>query len=272
MNEYKTSLRRKIIHQGIVKRVESHAPFGKEMQCAVVILNNGLKGLIHEDQFDKQKYRSLVGFLGHKIDFMVLDVAKSGMDPKTVQVFNEESGIVLLSRVQALEELQEDFWENADVDHVCTGTVSGFEEERLYILVKGVTCILPIKDYEYDWTPSAKNLVPLGSEITVKIKEINKEKERVIVSRKELMEDPWLRAREIFRIGDYASGEITGIDEKIGIFIKLAPGIESLAWFPPKIPSHKDLIGMIVSVKIKSVNPEERKIRSTIVHFPHVLY
>lgn len=275
MNEYKTSLRRKLIHQGIVTRIENHNPFGKSMQCAIIQLNNGLKGLIHEDQFDKQKFRSLVGFLDHKIDFMVLDVSRlseTGIDANKVKVFDEETGIVLLSRVQALEELEEDFWETADVDHVCTGTVSGFEDQRLYLLVKGVTCILPIKDYEYDWTPSAKNLIPLGTEITAKIKEINKEKKRVILSRKELMEDPWLRVREEFKIGDYAAGKITAIDEKHGIFIKLAPGIESLAWFPPKIPSQRDLIGMTVSIKIKNVDPEKRRIRSQIVNFPHVLY
>ncbi len=272
MLEYKTSLRRKTIHQGIVKKIENHSPFGELMPCAIVELNNGLKGMIHEGEFDTHKYRSLVGFLDHKIDYMVLDVAKQGMDPKKVQVFDEEKGIVLLSRVQALEELQEDFWENAEVDHVCTGLVSGFEEERLYILVKGVTCILPIKDYEYDWTPSAKNLIPLGSELTVKIKEINKEKKRVIVSRKELMEDPWLRVREEFRINDFTTGIITGIDEKHGIFVKLAPAVESLAWFPKRIPSHKDLLGMTVSVQIKTVKPEERRIRTSIVSFPHMLY
>lgn len=272
MNEYKTSLRRKTIHQGVVTRVENHNPFGKPMQCAVVYLNNGLKGLIHEDQFDKQKFRSLVGFLDHKIDFMVFDVTKCGLDPKEVKVFDEDNGVVLLSRVQALEELEDDFWNEADINHICTGTVSGFEDQRLYLLVKGVTCILPIKDYEYDWTPSAKNLIPLGTEITAKITEINKEKRRVVVSRKELMEDPWLRVREEFRIGDFATGVITSISERNGIFIKLVPGVESLAWFPPKIPSHKELVGMKVSVKIKSVNPTERKIRTEIVNFPHVLY
>lgn len=47
--------------------------------------------------------------MDHKIDYMVLDVTKQGLDPNIVNVFDEEKGIVLLSRVQALEELQEDF-------------------------------------------------------------------------------------------------------------------------------------------------------------------
>ncbi|MDH6374267.1 small subunit ribosomal protein S1 [Paenibacillus sp. PastF-3] len=272
MLEYKTSLRRKMIHQGVVKSIETHSPFGEPMQCAIIELKNGLKGMIHENQFDKHKFRSLVGFLDHKIDYMVLDVTKQGLDPKIVNVFDEEKGIILLSRIQALEELQEDFWENVEVNHVCPAVVSGFEEERFYVMIKGVSCVLPIRDYEYDWTPSARNVIPLGSEITVKIKEIDHEKKRVIVSRKELMEDPWTHVHENFRVNDFHTGVITSVVENIGIFVKLAPGIESLAWFPNRVPSHGDLVGMTVSVMIKNVQASGKRIRSKIIKFPHHLY
>ncbi|CAH8721289.1 30S ribosomal protein S1 [Bacillus cereus] len=272
MQEYVTSLKRNKIHQGVVVGVETHAPFGEKMQCAVVELKNGLKGLIYEGQFDTHKYRSLVGFIDHTIDFMVLDVSKQGLDPEKVNVFDEEKGIVLLSRVQALEELQEEFWETADVDHVCTGHVSGFEDERLYILVQGVVCVLPIQDYEYDWTPSGRNLIPLGTKLTVKIKKIDRAAKQVRVTRKELLEDPWLRVREKFNVGDSYRGVITGAVENKGIFVKLAPGIESLAWFPERVPSHGELMGKTVAVKIKNINPEGKRMRTKIVNFPHELY
>lgn len=272
MQEYKTSLRRKQIHQGVVVGVETHTPLGKKMQCAIVELNNGLKGMIHEEQFDTHKFRSLVGFIDHKIDYMILDVAKQGMDPKSVKVFDEEKGIVLLSRVQAIEELQEEFWETADVDHICTGFVSGFEDERLYVMVKGVVCVLPIQDYEYDWTESGRNLIPLGTQLTVKIKKIDREAKQVRVTRKELLEDPWKRARENFKIGDSYRGIITSVVENVGIFVKLAPGVESLAWFPDRVPSHGQLIGKPVAVRIRLVEPENKRIRSKIVNFPHEIY
>lgn len=272
MNEYKKSLRNSIIQQGVVAGIEVHRPFGEKMECAIIHLNNGLKGLIHGHQFDKQKYRSLIGFIDHKIDYMVLDVKKQGLDPNLYQVFDEEKGIVLLSRVQALAELQEDFWETAEEEQVCTGTVSGFENERLYVLVQGVDCVLPIQDYEYDWTPSARNLLPLGSEITVKIKKINQEKKQVTLTRKELLEDPWNRIHDTYGVGNSYSGTITGVVDGVGIFIKLKPGVESLAWFPNKVPSHGELLGKRVTVMIKNINVEGRRIRSKILKFPHDVY
>ncbi|WP_253298006.1 30S ribosomal protein S1 [Paenibacillus sp. MSJ-34] len=272
MQEYRTSLRRKQIHQGVVTGVEVHEPHGKKMQCALVRLNNGLKGLIYEDQFDRHKFRSLVGFIDHTIDFMVLDVQKLGLDPEKVQVFDEEKGIVLLSRIQALDELQEEFWETAQEDHVVTGTVSGWEDERLYLLVKGVSCVLAIQDYEYDWTPTARNLVPLGTSLTVKIKKIDREKKQVRVSRKELLEDPWNRVRDNYGVNNYYSGVVTSVVENVGIFVKLQPGVEALCWFPPKSPPHGTLVGKSVSLRIKNIDQEKRRIRARIIKFPHLIY
>ncbi len=274
MQEYKTSLRRKQIHQGLVIGVENHTPFGKNMQCALVKLNNGLKGLIYEDQFDRHKYRSLVGFIDHYIDFMVLDVSKLGKDAESVKVFDEEKGIVLLSRIQALDELQEEFWETADVNHIVTGTVSGFENERLYVRVKGVVCVLPIQDYEYDWTPSGRNLIPLGTELTVKITHIDREKKQVRISRKELLEDPWERVHEKFGVENFYKGVVTSVVENVGVFVKLEPGVEALAWFPEqrKIPRDGVILGKTCTVRIKNVNPKARRIATKIVAFPHELH
>ncbi|MDN4067564.1 30S ribosomal protein S1 [Paenibacillus vini] len=271
MQFYRTSLRRKKIHQGLITSVETHEPFGKSMQVAIIELEGGLKGMIHADQFDTHKYNSLVGFIDHKVDFMVLDVTRQNLNPKEYKVFDEKEGMVLLSRVQALEDLEEDFWETADVDHVCPAVVSGFEHERLYVRVKGVTCILPVQDYEYDWTPSARNILPLGAEITVKIKKMNRDKKFVQVTRKELLEDPWKRAHENFKIKDHYRGVITGVLPNTGIFVKLAPGIEALVWFPDRLPSHGSLIGKTVAVQIRAVIPEKKRIRCKIVNFPHEL-
>jgi small subunit ribosomal protein S1 len=269
--EYKTSARRKMIHQGVVSGIENHAPFGKNMQCATVNLTNGLKGLIYEDQFDRKSFRSLVGFLDHTIDFMVLDVAKLGYDAAKLKVFDEEKGIVLLSRIQALDELQEEFWETADINHVVNGKVSGFEEERLYMLIKGVSCVMPIQDYEHVWTVSGKGLIPVGTELTVKITSIDREKKQVRVSRKELLEDPWTRVHDKFGVDNWYPGTITSVVQNVGIFVKIAPAIEALAWFPPahKLPKDGILVGKKCSIRIKNINADKRRIASRIVDFPH---
>lgn len=271
IQEYKNSLRRGQIHQGLIVGIENHAPFGEKMQCAVIQLNNGLKGLIYENQFDRRKYRSLVGFNDHIVDFMVLDIKKLGKDAEKLQVFDEEEGIVLLSRVQALDELQDEFWSTADVDHIATGQVSGFENERLYIRIKGVNCVLPIQDYEYDWTESGRNLVPLGTELTVKITHIDRVKKQVRVSRKELLEDPWDRVNKKFGVENFYPGTITSVVQNVGVFVKLEPGVEALAWFPKKMPKDGVLEGKKCTVIIKNVKKEQRKIAARIIGFPHDL-
>lgn len=268
MQKYRTALRRGTLFQGEVFSVETHTVFGKEMKCACIDLgNDDIKGIIYEEHFDHHKYRTLVGFIGHTVDYKVLDTSKLEL-PEELQVIDEENSIVLLSRIQALEELQEEFWETAKEDHVVTGKVSGYEEQRMYLLVKGVTCVLPVGDIEYDWTETAAKRFPLGSELTVKVTRIDWENKYVYVSRKETLQDPFERIYENFHVGDFYKGVVTDVVENVGVFIKLKPGIESLAWFPRKGPDLREqMIGESVSVRIKSIKKEKRQIKSTIVNF-----
>lgn len=271
---YEKALKRGEILQGRINAIEEHAPFGQKMSCAIIELENGLKGLIHESQFDTHKYRSLVGFIDHTIDFMVLDVRKQNLDPEQYNVFNHEENIVLLSRIQALEELETEFWNIPDdklIDHVVNGRVSGFQDRALFVDVSGVTCRMKIQDYEYGWTDSMLKKLPLGAPITAKIIDFNREKKTVELSRKELLEDPWERIHTHYGVGNFYSGIVTAEVPNVGVFIRLRAGIETLSWWPDRRPEGP-LVGKSVTVGIKSIKQKERRISSRITNFPHEVY
>lgn len=273
MARYEKALKHKEILSGRVNSIEEHMPFGHKMSCAIVELEHGLKGMIYESQFDTQQYRSLVGFVDHTIDFMVLDVNQAGLDTH-LQVFDKANGIVLLSRTQALEVLRENFWSLPDeelIDHVVIGTVSGFEDRALYLTVNGVDCHLNKKDYDYDWNESMRKKLPLGAKVTVKIKEIDREKGYVHVSRKELMENPWDRVHETFGVGNFYSGVIVNEVQGTGLFVKVKAGIHALCWFPKRKPEGP-LLGKSVTVRIKSIHKDNQRMAGNIVSFPHEVY
>lgn len=273
MAKYEKALKHKEILSGRISSVEEHAPFGKKMACAIVELDHDLKGMIYESQFDTQQYRSLVGFVDHTIDFMVLDVTQHGLSDD-LQVFDKENGIVLLSRVQALETMRESFWSMPDeelIDHVTHGTVSGFEDRAMYIHVNGVDCFLAKKDFDYEWNESMRKKLPLGAKVTVKITEIDRAKNRVVVSRKELMENPWNRVHENFGVGNFHSGTVVNVVQNIGVFVRMKAGIHALCWFPRRMPEGS-LLGKSVTVRLKSINKEGQRMAGDIVHFPHEVY
>ncbi|ALS10046.1 hypothetical protein ABE82_26960 (plasmid) [Paenibacillus peoriae] len=272
--KYEKALQWGEVLNGRIDSIEVHAPFGQQMSCAMVELENGLKGLIYESEFDTHKYRSLVGFIDHTIDFKVLDVQKRGLDPAQYNVFDRENNIVLLSRIQALEEQRNDFWALPDeqmLDRVVEGRVSGFQDKALYIDVSGVTCRMKIQDYEYGWTDSMLKKLPLGAKVVAKIISFNRKKQIIELSRKELLEDPWENVHLHYGVGNFHTGVITNVVPFVGIFIRLRAGIETMAWFPKRMPEG-NLIGKTVGVYIQSIKKEERRIKSRITNFPHEVY
>lgn len=272
--KYEKALKWGEVLNGRIDSIEVHAPFGQQMSCALVELENGLKGLIYESEFDTHKYRSLVGFIDHTIDFNVLDVEKRGLDPAQHNVFDRENKIVLLSRIQALEVQRNDFWALPDeqmVDRVVEGRVSGFQDKALFIDVSGVTCRMRIQDYEYGWTDSMLKKLPLGAKVVAKIISFNRKKQIVELSRKELLEDPWENVHLHYGVGNFHTGVITNVVPFVGIFIRLRAGIETMAWFPKRMPEG-NLVGKTVGVYIQSIKKEERRIKSRITNFPHEVY
>ncbi|MCC3379286.1 30S ribosomal protein S1 [Paenibacillus farraposensis] len=272
--KYEKALQWGEVLNGRITAIEEHAPFDQKMSCAVVELENGLKGIIHESQFDTHKYRSLVGFIDHTIDFMVLDVKKQGLDSAHFNVFDRENNVVLLSRTQALEEQRNDFWNLPDekmLDRVVEGRVSGFQDKALYIDVSGVTCRMKIQDYEYGWTDTMLKKLPLGAKVVAKIIDFNRKKQIVELSRKELLEDPWENVHLHYGVGNIYTGVVTAEVPFVGIFIRLRAGIETLAWFPKRRPEG-NIVGKSVGVYIQSIKKEERRIKSRITNFPHEVY
>ena len=70
-------------------------------------------------------------------------------------------------------------------------------------------------------------MLKTGQEVTVKVLDINKEKERVSLGLKQLQSNPWDKIEERFPIGKRVKGKITNL-VPYGAFVELEEGVEGL--------------------------------------------
>jgi ribosomal protein S1 len=84
----------------------------------------------------------------------------------------------------------------------------------------------------------------VGDEIKVKVVGIDKEKERISLSRKVLLPNPWLKLIEKYHVGDLVEGRVVSVLD-FGAFVELEPGVQGLV--------HISEIGYMDSVDPKSV-------------------
>ncbi|MGL5956917.1 MAG: S1 RNA-binding domain-containing protein [Brevinema sp.] len=90
----------------------------------------------------------------------------------------------------------------------------------------GVEMILPVS--EMSWVNrDPKQLLNLGDRLEVKIKELDHEKQRISVSLRDLLENPWSNAEVNYALKTIHQGKVTSITE-FGIFVVFEDGIQGL--------------------------------------------
>jgi ribosomal protein S1 len=67
----------------------------------------------------------------------------------------------------------------------------------------------------------------VGDEVEVYVLNVDRERERIALSRKRLLPDPWQRVTEDLHEGEVVEGTVTGVVE-FGAFVDLGEGVEGL--------------------------------------------
>jgi len=108
-----------------------------------------------------------------------------------------------------------------------------------------------------------------GQDIEVKIIGLDKEKEKVSLSRKELLPDPWHTLVAKYKVNDVVNGKVLRT-VPFGAFVELEPGVEGLVHISQLASHHvaktEDVVksGDEVKVKIIKIDEEAKKISLSI--------
>ena len=123
----------------------------------------------------------------------------------------------------------------------------------------GISGLLYIEDISVSRIKSPYERFSLGQEIQVMVKNIDKEKNRVSFTYKELL-GTWEENIKNFKQGTVVHGIARDAEKSHnGIFIELAPNLVGLAEYKENIEYGQD-----VDVYIKKIVPEKKKIKLVI--------
>ena len=115
------------------------------------------------------------------------------------------------------------------LDDVVKGTVTSLTSYGAFVRVfDGVEGLLHISDIS--WTKNVKNpseLLKKGQQIEVKIIKIDEESKKINLSLKHLLENPWDKVEQKYKLGSKIVGKIKNI-AAFGVFIELEEGIDAL--------------------------------------------
>ena len=135
-----------------------------------------------------------------------------------------------------------------------------------FVEVNGFKALLPISEISRERVADIADVLSVGDEFEVLVLKADWERERLSVSRKALLADPWDSAAEKYPEGTKINGKIARISN-FGIFIELESGLDGLVHIselenikPGTNIQKLYKIGDKMSVIVKEVNQDARRI------------
>lgn len=169
----------------------------------------------------------------------------------------------LLTKEKASKELEA--WDSFEVGQTHDGVVRRLTNFGAFIEVNGVDGLLHVSELSWGRVDKPSDVLTVNEKVQVYLLDVNKEKKKLSLSIKKLVENPWSAVIEKYPVGTIVLGKIVRF-AAFGAFIELEPGVDGLVHISEV--SHKRIekvsdvfeLGETVKAKILNVNFDAKKI------------
>lgn len=110
---------------------------------------------------------------------------------------------------------------------VVRGVISGWRDFGAFVDLGGADGLIHVSELAWHRVEHPREVVSMGEELDVYVLKIDRERERISLSRKKLLPNPWTTVEEKYAVGDLVEGRIIRIVD-YGAFVEVEPGIEGL--------------------------------------------
>lgn len=195
--------------------------------------------------------------IGTRLAFRISEYAENGRN-------------IVVSRRALLEEelrqLKEDAQAGISEGMTVSGTVISLQDYGAFVDIGGIEGLLPISEIGWSRVKDVRDVLSVGQQLKVVVKSIDREKDRISLSLKDTLSDPWEQVSANFPEGSFHSGTVARLDT-FGAFVTLSDGVDGLLHISKlgagkRINHPRDVVkeGEQLEVKIESIDRDNRRI------------
>lgn len=225
-----------------------------------LIVDIGLRGFLPASLVDMRRVRDLDPFIGETITAKVIELDRA------------RNNVVLSRRAHledALAEERTEFMDNLAEGEVREGTISSVVNFGAFVDLGGMDGLVHVSELSWQHVNHPGELVKVGDKVTVKVLEVDRDRERISLSMRQTSDDPWDVFAGEHEVGDVVEGTVTKT-VPFGAFVSVAEGVEGLvhvseiAIHRVESPELELSIGQKVNVKITEKEDERRRVSLSI--------
>jgi small subunit ribosomal protein S1 len=225
-----------------------------------LIVDIGLRGFLPASLVDLRRVRDLHPYVGETIEAKVIELDKNRNN-------------VVLSRRAYLEEAQAEqrqaFLSDLQPGDVRRGVVSSVVNFGAFVDLGGMDGLVHVSELSWQHVSHPGEVVSVGDEVSVRVLEVDRDRERISLSIRQTREDPWEEFSRDVQIGQIIDGAVTKT-VPFGAFVSVGEGVEGLvhvseiAMHHVESPELELSIGQQVRVKVTEIDADRRRVSLSI--------
>ncbi len=187
-----------------------------------------------------------------------------------ITLFENNGRNVVLSARAILEEEQalkkEALKDNLEEGQVIEGEITSLQKFGAFVDIGGVDGLIPISEISWSRVEKIEDYLQVGQNVAVVIIKMDWEKDRISLSLKETLDDPWDNVQKQFNEGTNHVGQVVRLAQ-FGAFVTLAPGVDGLIHISKlgsgrKLHHPREILeeGQNIEVTIESIDNVEKRI------------
>ena len=216
--------------QRLWNELAEHLSEGTTLLARIVVRNrgglevdyHGIRGFVPLSHLAPQSpdgaERDLDARIGQEAQFNVLE-----LDQSQERLVMSERAIWRARK----DEARKRFIAELEEGTMVTGKVTSLRGFGAFVNLGEVDGLIPMSELSWSMLKSADEAVSLGEEVTVQVLRVDRENQRISLSLKRTMPEPWETVQERFSEGQIVEGTVTRLMD-FGAFVKLENWIEGL--------------------------------------------
>src|SRR2546429_480727 len=245
------------------RRIEAAAESGEPVEGTVIgavrgglIIDLGVRGFRPASLVDIRRVPTLDEYMGTKIETKVIEL-------------NRSRNNVVLSRRAVLEEerkeVRQQILDRLQPGLVVEGQISNIVDFGAFVDLDGIDGLIHISELSWSHVNHPSEILSIGDTVSVKVLDIDRERQRISLGLKQTQEDPWQRIVDTYTVGDELEGKVTKV-VTFGAFVEILDGVEGLVHISELAPHHvespREIVhpGDQIRVKILEIDSDRRRL------------
>ncbi|KZU85579.1 30S ribosomal protein S1 [Lactiplantibacillus plantarum] len=225
-----------------------------------LVVDAGVRGFIPASMIDDHYVEDLNAYKGQELELKIIEI-----EPSENRLILSHRAVVEKQR----EAQREEALKTLQAGDVVEGKVARLTNFGAFVDLGGIDGLVHVSEISYERVEKPADVLKVGQEVTVKILSVDADRERVSLSIKASLPEPWDGIEEKAPQGAVLDGKVKRLTS-FGAFVEVFPGVEGLVHISQVSHQHiatpNDVlkVGQEIKVKVLDVRPDEKRLALSI--------